>query len=121
MDYPSIRKEDLPYHSKKSTWNLLHAYIDEILIQDYPGDEVQTISRLQSQCAKMTFSDQIRYNRLFRKVIYKGGESEINYIKTFKNAKDLEISVGNSYSQDQLMHTFLDNFQKDVNTHGFIQ
>ena len=30
----------------------------------------------------------------------------------FKNAKDLEISVGNSYSKYQLMYTVLENFQK---------
>ena len=28
----------------------------------------------------------------------------------FQNAHDLSVSVGNSYSEDQLMHTFLDNF-----------
>ena len=44
--------------------------------------------------------------------IHKGGESEINYIKIFQNFKALEISVGNSYSEDQLMHTFLDKSQQ---------
>ena len=43
---------------------------------------------------------------MFQKVIHKGGDSEIHYIKSFQNAKDLEISVVNSYSEDQLMHTF---------------
>ena len=55
---------------------------------------------------------KIIYNRLFKQVIHKVGESEINYIKIFQNSKVLGISVGNSYSEDQLMHTFLDNFQK---------
>ena len=32
------------------------------------------------------------------------------YIKRFQNAHALPISVRNSYSEDQLMHTFLDNF-----------
>ena len=36
----------------------------------------------------------------------------MNYIKIFQNADDLSISVGNSYSGDQLMHTFLDNFHQ---------
>ena len=36
----------------------------------------------------------------------------MNYIKIFKNAHDLYISVINSYSEDQLMHTFLDNFHQ---------
>ena len=36
--------------------------------------------------------------------------SAINYIKRFQNAHALSVSVGNRYSEDQLMHTFLDNF-----------
>ena len=36
----------------------------------------------------------------------------MNYIKIFQNAHALTIYVGNSYSEDQLMHKFLDNFHK---------
>ena len=54
----------------------------------------------------MTCSDQVRYNRLFQKIIHKVGESKINYIKIFYNPKALKILVVNSYSEDQLMHTF---------------
>ena len=36
----------------------------------------------------------------------------MNYIKIFQNTQVLSISVGNSYSEDQLMHTFLDNFHQ---------
>ena len=36
----------------------------------------------------------------------------MNYIKIFQNAQDLSVSVGNSYSEDQLRHTFLDNFHQ---------
>ena len=43
---------------------------------------------------------------------HKGGESAINYIKTFQNAHALSVLVGNSYSEDQLMHTFLYNFEE---------
>ena len=35
-----------------------------------------------------------------------------NYIKRFINAHDLAVSAGNSYYEDQLMHTFLDNFHQ---------
>ena len=49
---------------------------------------------------------------MFQQVINKGEESLINYIKIFQNAKDLAISVGNSYSEYQLVHTFLENFQQ---------
>ena len=50
MDYQSTREEDLPEYDKEATWNLLHAYIDahsQLLIDVYPGDGVQAISRLQ--------------------------------------------------------------------------
>ena len=43
---------------------------------------------------------------------HKGGESAINYIKMFQNAHALSVSVGNSYYEDKLMHTFLDNFHQ---------
>ena len=60
----------------------------------------------------MTFADKSRYDRDFQQVTHKGGESTINYIKRFQNAHSLSVSVVNSYSEDQLMHTFLDNFQQ---------
>ena len=47
-----------------------------------------------------------------QQVTHKVGESTISYIKRFQNAHDLSVSVGNSYSKDQLMHTFLDKFQQ---------
>ena len=60
----------------------------------------------------MTFADKSRYDRTFQQVTHKGGESSINYIKRFQNSHALSVSVGNSYSEDQLMHTFLDNFHQ---------
>ena len=33
-------------------------------------------------------------------------------MKRFQNSHALSVSVGNSYSEDQLMHTFLDNFHQ---------
>ena len=47
---------------------------------------------------------------MFQKVVHKVGESAINYIKIFHNAKALKISVGNSYTKTDSMHIFLDNF-----------
>ena len=60
----------------------------------------------------MTFADKSRYDSTFQQVTHKGGESAINYIKRFQNAQELSVSVGNSYSEDQIMHTFLDNFHQ---------
>ena len=53
---------------------------------------------------------------MFQQVVQKVGESEINYIKIFQNDKALEISVRNICSEDQLMHTFLDNLQRGGTT-----
>ena len=60
----------------------------------------------------MTFSDKSIYDRTFQRVTHKVGESAINYIKRFQNAYDLSFSLGNSYSEYQLMHTFMDNFRQ---------
>ena len=53
----------------------------------------------------MTFADKSRYDSNFQQVAHKGGEYAINYIKRFQNAHALSVSVGNSYYEDQLMHT----------------
>ena len=82
------------------------------LIAGFPEDGIKCMEKLQSHCANMTFADKSRYDRTFQQVTHKTGESDINYIKRFQNAKALSVSVGNSYSEDQIMHTFLDNFQK---------
>ena len=60
----------------------------------------------------MTFADKIIYDRTFQQVTHKGGEFAINYIKRFQNAHALSVSVGNSYSEGQFMHIFLDNFHQ---------
>ena len=36
----------------------------------------------------------------------------MNYIKIFHNAQNLSVSIGNYYSEDQMMHTFMDNFHQ---------
>ena len=60
----------------------------------------------------MNFADKSRYDRTFQQVTHKGGESDTNYIKIFQNAQAFSVSVGKSYSKDQIMHTFLDNFHQ---------
>ena len=62
--------------------------------------------------ANTNFADKSRYDRTFQQVTQKGEESTINYIKIFQNAHALSVSVGKSYSEYQLMHTFLDKFQQ---------
>ena len=75
---------------------------------------------LQYQCSDMKFSNRSVYNRMFQQVVYKVRDSEINYIKIFHYSKDMEISVVNSYTKDQRMHTFLDNFYKCGNYYAQI-
>ena len=92
----------------------MHANIDvhrRRLIAKFPRDGIKCIEKLQSHCANMTFADKSRYDRTFQQVTHKGGEYAINYIKRFQNTHALSVSVGNIYSEDQLMHTFLDNFE----------
>ena len=93
---------------KKAIRNLFHANIDvnsRRLIYEFPKDGIKCIKKLQSHCANMTFADKSIYDRTFQKFTHKVGGSEINYIKKFQNAHALSVSVGNIYSEDQLMHT----------------
>ena len=60
----------------------------------------------------MNFADKSRYDKNFQQVTQKGWEYAINHIKRFWNAYSPSVSLGNSYSEDQLMHTFLDNFHQ---------
>ena len=82
------------------------------MIAEFPKDGIKCLENLQSYCANMTFADKSRYDRTFQQVTHKGGESAINYIKIFQNAHALSVSLGNSYSEDQIMHTFLDNIHQ---------
>ena len=61
----------------------------------------------------MTFSEKSSYDIIFQKVTHKGGYSAMNYINICKNSQALSVSVGNNYSEDQLMQILLDNFHQD--------
>ena len=90
----------------------MHAYIDahnQILIDECTVYEVKDISGLKTQYENMTFSYQRIYNIIFQKVVHKGGESEINYIKFFQNDRALTISAGTSYTEDNLIQALSDD------------
>ena len=115
IDYPKIGGGDIEDDAKKAIRNLLHANIDvhiRRLIAEFPMDGIKCIEKLKSHCANITFDDKSRCDKTFQQVTHKGGEFAINYIKIFHNANALSISVEISYSEDQLMHTFLDNFHQ---------
>ena len=117
-DYPKLEGGNIKDYAKQAIRNLLHvnsSVHSRRLIAEFPDDGIRCIQKLQSHCADMTFADKSRYDRTFQQVTHKGGESAINYIKRFQNAQALSVSVGNSYSEDQIMHTFLDNFQQSGN------
>ena len=89
----------------------MHANIDvnsRIFIAEFTGDGINCIEKLQSHCAKMDFSEKSMYDRIFQQVTHKGGESAMNYIKRFQNSQALSLLVGNTHSEDQLMHTFME-------------
>ena len=60
----------------------------------------------------MTLADKSRYDRIYQQVTHKGEESAMDYINIFQYSQTLSVSVGNGYSEDQLMHIFLDNFRR---------
>ena len=113
--YSNIGKEDIKCHVNKSIRKLLYENIDfhsRRRIAEFLRDGVKRISKLQSHCGNIAFDDKIRYDRIFEQVTHKGGESEMKYIKKFKNKQALSVSVGNSYYKDHLMHIFLDKFNQ---------
>ena len=116
LDYLKMGGDDIiEDFEKKAIRNLLLANIDvhsRRLIAEFPIDGIKCIEKLQSRCANMTFSDNSSYKRTFQQVTHKGREYVINYIKRFQNSHALSVLVGNRYSEDQLMRTFLDNFEE---------
>ena len=73
MDYPYTIGEDFPDYSKEATCKLFCAYIyahNKILISRIWSTSHNKIAILM--CIK-NFYYQRRYNRLFQKVIHKGG------------------------------------------------
>ena len=44
----------------------------------------------------------------------------MNYTNIFKNAQALLVSVGNSYSEDQLIYIFLDKYYQGGNNYSQI-
>ena len=76
LDYPKIGGGNIRDCIKKEIRNILDAYngVHSIrLIDEFPGDGAKYISKLQSHCANMTFSDKSRYDRLLQQVTHKGG------------------------------------------------
>ena len=110
--------EDIKDYVKKTIRNILYSNIDvhsRRLIYEFPGYGVKCISKIQSHCANMTFVDKSRYGRFFQQGTNKGGGSALKYIKIFSSRQALSVSVGHSYSEDQFMHIFLDNFHRGGN------
>ena len=64
LDYPKIGGDDnIEDFAKKVIRNLLHANIyvhSKILIAEFPKYGIKCIEKLQSHCAKMTFTDKSR-------------------------------------------------------------
>ena len=85
-DYPKLEGENIKDYAQMAIKNLLHANScvhSRRLIAEFPDDGIRCMGKLQSHCGNMTFADKSRYDRTFQQVTHKGGESAINYIKTF--------------------------------------
>ena len=53
----------------------MHTNIDmnsRRLIAEFPGDGIKCSEQLQTYCAKITFADKRRYDRIFRQETHKG-------------------------------------------------
>ena len=112
------QKEKVLKIFKKAISIFLHANIDVYsrrLISEFTADGVKCVEKLQLHFSKITFSDNSRYDKIFQQVTHKGRKSEMNYIKIFQNSQALSVSVGNNYSEYQLLHIFLDNFHQGGN------
>ena len=76
-DYPKIGGDYIiEDYARKAIRNLLHENIDvhsRRLIAEFPKDGIRCIDKLQSHCAKMTFSGKSRYYMTFQQVTHKGG------------------------------------------------
>ena len=91
-DDPKIGGYDIEDDTKKDIRNILHANIDvhiRRLIAELPADTIKCIEKLLSHCANMTFADKRIYDRTFKHVTHKGGESAMNYIKRFQDSNAL--------------------------------
>ena len=76
LDYPKIGGENKKEIEKRLFVNF-HANIDVLIIRliaDFPAYGIKCIEKLQSHCAKITFADNIRYDRIFHQVTHKWGE-----------------------------------------------
>ena len=49
-------------------------------------------------------------DKIFEQVAHKGGDSVMNYIKRFQHEQALSFSLGNTYSEDELIYIFMDAF-----------
>ena len=69
LDYPRIGGEDIEGFSIKTIINLVHENIDvhsRRLIAEFPADGIRCIETLLSDCANMTFADNIRHDWIFQ-------------------------------------------------------
>ena len=79
LDYPKIGVEDIKDLTKKVIKNILHANIDvhsSMLVAEFPGDGLKSISKLQSHCANMTFFYEVGMIEFYSKVNIKDGNQQ---------------------------------------------
>ena len=79
LDYPKIGGDNIKDFNEKAIRNILRANIDvhrRRLIDEFPGDGIKCIEKLQSYFANMTFADKSRYDGIFSKSHIKEGNMQ---------------------------------------------
>ena len=75
--YQKIGGDDIEDYTKKVIRNILHANIDihsRRLIAEFPMDGIKYIEKLKSNCANMTFSENVDMTGLFNRSHIKEGD-----------------------------------------------
>ena len=80
LDYTTKVEGGIKDYVKKEISNILHTHIAvhiRKLISEFPEDGVKYISKIQSYCASMNFSDKSRYDRISIKLRIKKGDQQL--------------------------------------------
>ena len=81
MTVKKIGGDDIEDDVKQAVRNLFHENIDvhsRILIDEFQMDGINSIKKLQSYFANMTFSEKSRHDRNFLQVTNRGREYALN-------------------------------------------
>jgi len=91
----------------------LRNYVDtsiQYMFQSHPEDGVACLHLLRRHCAQLTDTDTSTFYTRFAITTHHRDEHILNYIQRFNAAKVMAESVGNTFSDSQLLQLFIGNF-----------